>query len=186
MIHALIAPALSAVLTTFSAAALEWPDESAVGVNAGIAPGKSGIGLFYAKGPNQVNLGVFYSIGGEVYDRTNVHTGLSYNLSLTDWGLYVATGLNLIYIVETSPYEETETRMPWEPLPEERGTAWRSHGIRDPELVFTVGEQFWFGHRSQFGLHADAGVAFPFGYDVSHDPYPVAGIGLSWRLLFYR
>jgi hypothetical protein len=162
---------------------LSWPDESSLGFNAGISPGKSGFSGFYGHGANQLNLGILYSVGSEVFGRTNVHTGVSYNLTLTDWGLYAAAGLNLTYIIEEGEdqFAREQQNQPDPLSPPIEGGAWRSHGIANPEVVIAIGEALWFGHRSQFGIHADAGVALPFGYGVSHTPYPVVGAGLSYR-----
>jgi hypothetical protein len=117
---------------------------------------------------------------------TNVHTGLTYNRTLTDWGLYAAGGLNVTYIIEEGDdrYEINPLipSSPWEPeVPAFDGAAWRSHGIANPEVVFSLGNAQWFGNRKQFGIHADLGGALPFGYGVSHSFYPVLGAGVSYR-----
>jgi hypothetical protein len=177
---------ISAILYLVLAAAKtipkpSWPDESAVGVNLGISPARSGFSGFYAQGANQWNLGLLYSIGSEAAGHTNVRTGLTYNRQLTDWGLFAAAGLNVTYIIELgeSRYDDDSQFDP-EELPAE-GAAWRSHGIAYPEFIVTIGEALWFGENKWLGLNVDAGIAQPFGYGMSHNPYPIVGAGVSYR-----
>jgi hypothetical protein len=171
------------LIDTFASWRMPLPDESALGVNAGITPGKSGISLFYAQGPHQGNVGMLYSIGAVAAGQSDIHLSATYNRQLTGWGLYVAGGLNLTYTIEESPYDEVD-HTPWPDTLPSQGMAWNSRGISNPEFVFTIGEAFWFGHRGRFGVTADAGIALPFGADTRHTPYPVAGCGLAYRFNF--
>ena len=177
---ALILPWL---IDTFASWRMPLPDESAIGVNAGITPGKGGIGLFYAHGSNQWNAGMLYSIGSVVAGQSDIHLSATYNRQLTGWGLYVTGGLNLTHTIEGSAYDDAN-HSPWSDTLPPQGTAWRSHGISQPEFVFTLGEAFWFGHRGRFGVTADVGIALPFGDGTNHRPYPVAGCGLAYRINF--
>lgn len=171
------------LIDTFASWRMPLPDESAIGVNAGITPGKSGFSVFYSRGANQGNLGMLYSIGSVIAGHTDVHLSATYNRQITGWGLYAAAGLNLTYTVNANNSDDLLSVAPLDTLPA-YGAAWNAHRFSLPELVFTLGESFWFGHRGRFGINADAGVALPLGHGARHTPYPVAGLGISWRFNF--
>ncbi len=156
---------------------MSWPDESALGVNIGFSPATSGTGLFYAHGGNQWNIGALYAIGSVNPDLTDVKVGASYNRTLTDWGLFFATGMVLTYMIE----EGTEPERPFEPDLPPTGAAWRSHGAKDPVFLLELGQRIEFGSRDQFGIHADVGAAADLDSKNKNPWGPIVGAGMSYR-----
>lgn len=173
---------VSAVFATLASLLPHWPDESALGVNAGLDPAKAGLSAFYAHGNNQWNLGMMYGHPGTGEYDTDIRVGFMYNRRLTDWGLFAATGIHASYRVETHPGtdELSNGSQPGQPV----GSSWQSRGLRDPEWMFAIGEDLWFGDKDRFGLYADvgAGYALPTAIVDKWNAYFGAGVSYRFRI----
>jgi hypothetical protein len=171
---------LNAVPYVFSALASLFsglPEESALGVNAGISPSKAGFSAFYAQDRNQWNLGMLYAIDGTSPGQTDLRLGLAYNRTLTDRGLFAAAGLNLSLGVGSDPEASMHPDVPGQ----EQRASWRTRGFKDPELLVALGREFRFGGRSQFGFHADLGAGYALGAGIDDRLRARLGAGISYR-----
>jgi hypothetical protein len=169
--------AIAMMFSTLATLLPHWPDDSALGMNIGVSAAKAGLSLSYAHGDNQWNLGTLFAAGSDDPNRTDLKIGGSYNRNLTNWGLFLATGLFFTYTVETG----TEPTDPFNENLPETGTAWRSQRLSDPIVTLELGQNFWFGSRDQFGIYADAGAALPLDPDYPGGAFPIVGAGLSYR-----
>jgi hypothetical protein len=162
-----------------------WPDDSALGLNAGVSPAKAGLAAFYAHGNNQWNLGALYGVGTTDAQETDLRLAFTYNRLFpvgSHGGPFAAAGMSLTHTVETAP----PSGDPDDPASvvgggDGTGAAWHPGGTADPELTFAMGYEFRFGARGRFGLHADIGAGYTLARDIDDKWRPRAGAGLTYR-----